>query len=465
MQAGLAKLPSRIKAKPRARIDLEATPELFLKHEGQLRAWACKAQEVAVTAGWQSGKTVIGPPWMLREISRTKATEYGLVNANYPLLDKKQQPEMDAYLKKMGIGRWEAGKRRWVISAEEARAIGRNCKITINTHTADKPQSLESATYGAVWFDESGQCDEASYHAIKARLAVNQGRLLHTSRPYKFNWFKRLVWDRSDGKNIQRINFKSKDNPAFSDEEYEAAKTRMPLWMFQMRYDGIFTRPAGSVYDCFGDEHKKALPGPGFERSGVPIIRRAHIGVDFGSANTAAVVVVEDHPDSEKHPVYYVTATYHKGTSKGEEGGSTDVPDGEAKAKDTEGVVKEIKALAKGMKIVGAWGGTWSEDEPRVDFSMAGLDVNRPPRREVETGIRCVYAMLAQGRLFVDPSLSKILQEFESYVYETDDEGQALDEIEKKARFHRLDALRYVCMGIAASEDWGEEIFYGGRAA
>ena len=444
LDSGLSRLPSKVRAKTRQLLDLESAPVWF--HAGQLATWQSRAKVVGVVAGWQSGKTVSGPHWLIREIGRTKATDYAAINATYPLLRKKQLPELLAHLKGLRVGTYKVADQVIVISQDEARALGRDCEIRIWLGSADRPDSLESATYGAIWFDEPGQAPEAAYRVCRSRLAIHRGRILLTSKPYTFNWYKRLIWDqRQDDPDIEVISYKSTDNPTFPPEEYEAARRTMPDWLHAMYYDGRFTRPAGAVYDCFDSgRHVKSVP-QAFTQSGAQVKRNAWLGVDFGSANMAGVLLVEVEEDGQKR--YYAESTYHQG-------GKTD-----------EEHAQNLLGLSKGHSLKGVFGGTWSEDEWRARFAKHGLAINRPPWRDVSTGIACVYRLIREDRLFVDPSLSKLLREFEDYQFKVTEDGAPLDEIQDKSLFHRLDALRYVCMGIAASEGWGEEVFYGGRAA
>ena len=45
-------------------------------HSGQQRALESRKRFVLVLAGWQSGKTVIGPPWLLNEIKARGPGDY-----------------------------------------------------------------------------------------------------------------------------------------------------------------------------------------------------------------------------------------------------------------------------------------------------------------------------------------------------------------------------------------------------
>jgi hypothetical protein len=99
---------------------------------------------------------------MLREISRSRARDFAIVGPTFRLLDKKVVPEMMRALK--GIGRLVRGRQVIEIDARGAKLLGRSEPMRIWLGCAERPDSLESATYGALWFDEPGQAPEASHH-------------------------------------------------------------------------------------------------------------------------------------------------------------------------------------------------------------------------------------------------------------------------------------------------------------
>src|SRR5262245_3474206 len=71
-------------------------PDRFLEiavHRGQRRALFSPKRFVLVLAGWQSGKTVIGPPWLLKEIAACGPGDYLVASPTYPLMTKKVLPE------------------------------------------------------------------------------------------------------------------------------------------------------------------------------------------------------------------------------------------------------------------------------------------------------------------------------------------------------------------------------------
>src|SRR4051812_35422052 len=150
------------------------------------------------------------------------------------------------------------------------------------------------------------------FREIRGRLSATEGPILFTSRPYALNWFKTDVYDRAvRNRDVRRqnkslpaneqlplmpadigfevVHFESIDNPRFSRAEWDNAKLTMPSHAFDMRYRGLFTRPAGAIYSCFDPACHKIpagyLPDPKW---------RLYCGIDFGAPNFAAVFLSEE---------------------------------------------------------------------------------------------------------------------------------------------------------------------------
>jgi phage terminase large subunit-like protein len=232
-------------------------------HRGQERALESTKRFVLVLAGWQSGKTVVGPPWLLGEIKRCGPGDYLVASPTYPLMTKKVLPEFSRlFERQFRLGKYVGGARHCFTFSPSGcrRLFGYVPEDPVQVffgHASD-PNSLESATVKAAWLDEAGQADFrfASWEAILGRLSVSQGRVLLTTRPYNLGWLKQQLWDpwMAAGRNhpdIDVINFRSLDNPAFPREEYERARASMPPWRFRLYYEGLFERPAGMIYDAF----------------------------------------------------------------------------------------------------------------------------------------------------------------------------------------------------------------------
>lgn len=391
-------------------------------HPGQLQAWDSDRPFVAVVAGTQSGKTSFGPAWMHREMKKCGPGDYLIATPTFPLLDKKALPEFQKlFVDYLGLGRYVGSPtRRFVVNEVGQKRLwgdyGRAYKTTVWFGYAADPDSLESATVKAVWMDECGQraFRRESYGAVFRRRNLFGGRILATSTPYYWGWFKEEFWDkRNIDPDIAVVNFESIMNPVFSRVEWERAKRIEPPWRFDMFYRGRFTRPAGLIYGAFDVERHTCRPFP------MPPDWPRYIGLDFGGVNTAAVFLAES-PDGR----LYLYREYHAG---------------EATA------AQHAAALLEGEPgEAEAFGGAPGEQQWRDEFRAAGLHVRKPVVSDVEVGINRVYSLIAADRLIVFDSCGGVLDELANYSRVTDEAGQPLEAIADKSKYHRLDALRYV---------------------
>jgi len=385
-------------------------------HPGQYHAWLSERRIVAVLSGTQGGKTVFGPHWLYREIQRRGPGDYLVVTPTFQLLELKALPEFRRVFEDLlGLGTYTGSPtRRFTFSAAgERRTFGAPHPTPTRVlfgYAAD-PESLESATVKAAWLDEAGQrkFKLGSWEAIRRRLAIHQGRVLITTTPYDLGWLKQKIWDRwrANDSDIEVIRFDSTENPAFPQEEFEAARRDLPAWKFDLFYRAIFTRPAGLIYDCF-DHDVHTVP-----RFAIPAHWPRILGLDFGAVNTAGLFLAEE-PGTER---LYAYREYHAG------GHAT--------------------ALLAGDALPLAVGGAGSEDQWRAEFGAAGLPVREPPITEVEVGIARVYARLKRRGLLVFSDLEGLLEEVQTYSRVLDAAGEPTEDIEDKAQYHRLDALRY----------------------
>lgn len=407
------------------------TPDRRLQvslHAGQTRMMQSRARVVLVLAGTQSGKTSSGPIWLLQEIKAKGPGDYLVATPTFPLLELKLMPEFKRLFEtQLELGRYVSSPiRRFTFSKAGAERLFGFYDPEVPTQIyfghAQDPDSLESATAKAAWLDEAGQkkFKLGSFQAIQRRLSIHQGRTLITTTPYALGWLKDQVHDlalREVGKKFpeaELINFRSVDNPAFARSEYERAKLFLPDWKHKMMYDGIFTRPAGQIYDCFNlDDHK-------IKPFAIPDHWPRFIGLDFGGVNTAAVFIAMN-PQSRELFLY---REYLAGNRTAAEH------------------VQHLRAGEPGD--LKAFGGAKSEGNWRLEFKSGGLSVSVPLVAEVEVGILRVYGLFKSIRLKIFDSCVNTLDQTQSYSRVLDSNDEPTQEIEDKATFHYLDALRYV---------------------
>lgn len=435
---------------PTPECDFELEPLLgtgnfrYPLHEGQRRAWLATEDIVAILAGKQSGKTIFGPHWLLREIQRMGPGEYGVISPNYSLLARRALPELKKVLRGMGKVSWHPTPR-FVFNERGLRMLFGfipDVETVIYLCHAKNSEALESMTLKAAWADECGQKQFArtSFEALVARLAVNNGRLLLTTTPYEWNWLKTDIYDQwlAGAAFIAVINFDSLANPAFPRERYERAKASMPLWRFKLFFLGQFTRPAGQIYDCFEETripYDGVIPPLGYDSNvcegfEIPLAwPHIEVGVDFGPLNTAATFLAEEleavNETTWGRPTgrYFLFNSYHGGKKKGKDHAKT--------------IVERAGCIPR------AYGGSPTEDGARESFNFHGLHVQKPVEGDVEVGISYVYGAIQARALIVFRHLEKVLGEIRTYSRELDDDAETTEKIKDKSKFHRMDCLRY----------------------
>lgn len=365
---------------------------------------------------------------------------------NFPLLEKAAVTYLDdAFRVKLQLGKLIGGaKGRFEIDKRGEFSLWgavQNKPTRIFFGHADEPESLEAAQYKACVADEAGQkkFKQESWEAIQRRLSIDKGRCLFPTTPYSLNWLKSEVYDRAmrykravarnmpfspADADYDVVNFESIENPAFPLDEWERAKATLPRWKFDLFYRGIFSRPAGAVYDCFDQDFHK-IPG-GYVP---PIEWRLHCGIDFGSPNFAACFIAEE-PGTQKLVVF---AEYR--------------PDESRTA--AEHVAAMKATIRRAYKIPhdripdSCVGGSKSEGQWRAEFNAAGWPIQQPDQPDVEVGITRVYSGFREDKLFITEDCPRMLTDIVEYSREVDEMGNVLNDLEDKESYHSADSLRY----------------------
>lgn len=411
---------------------------------GQRQALQSKKRFVLVLAGWQAGKTECAVPWLWREMAAKGPGDYLVASPTYPLMMKKVLPVFTRFFaKQLQWGRFISGKNVFMFSEKGCMTLwGRvpdDPPRVLFGHASDA-ESLESATIKAAWLDECGMggFPLGSYEAILGRLSIYQGRVLMTSRPYGLGWMKQLLWDpwEAAGRNhpeIDVINFRSIDNPAFPEEEYYRAKKELPAWRFRMAYDGLFSRPAGLIYTSF-DETRHKIP-----RFAIPPQWRRFVGIDFGGVNTAAVYLAEEMRDGRPTGRFIAYREYRAGERSAAEhcfhmmmGDAKNPPE------------PRTPTCAGGSKSEGQWRREFANGGTVNGQRVRGLQIYGPKQSDVEVGINRVFAAFALNKLAIFDDLHGLLDELLSYGRELDEAGNVTAKIDNPHDFHGADALRYI---------------------
>jgi len=395
-------------------------------HRGQREVLAARERYILALAGNQSGKTVIGPPWLLLQMKEFGPGEYIAASANYDLLRMKMLPELRKVFGRMPGWAYNKSERVWS-----------DGDYSILIRSGEAPGGLESCTAKAAWLDEWGQpqIDITTWEAVQRRLGVHQGRALFTTTPYALNWLKTAVYDRAKGGDplYRLISFRSLDNPSFPREEWDRAEREMPDWRFRMMYCGEFTKPAGVIYLDFNESQHVVEP------FSIPHDWLVYVGVDFGLVHTAIVWFAVD-PQSG---MVYAYREYLGGGMTGTE--------------------HARRCLEYNEPVVCWTGGAPSEDAQRLEWADGGVQIARPPISDLEAGISHVVGLIRTDRLRIFENLYGLRSELTSYSRELDAAGEPTARIANKETFHRLDAVRYglsvIPVGFTAPKQPPEDLW------
>ena len=456
----------------------EETPHPFLEvindelhinpHIGQEKVLNSKKKTILVLAGNQSGKTSIGAIWMYNQIlewdrkvqdpsiKTARDINFWAVISSYPLLNEKLLPiYRDLFVRILKIGEYHVQAK--TITVTITREDGSKAVYEIHFKSAKDPDSLASASLAAIHVDECAM-PVFSYDVwteLNARLTATSGNRLYTSTIYKgnfaYSWIKRKIYDRwkAGAPNIDVIRFASSDNPFANLEELADAKARMPKAEYEMRYLGIYSKPMGAVYDVFDEEKHVVKP------FNIPLSTKRFCGIDPGVVNHCHVFIAEIEPyepEYEHFPladninsVFVVYRSLLTGST------TTTVSYREQ--------AQMIKTYDDYPFITTWCGGAKSEKYFRADYAAEQINVIEPPFSEVSAGISAVYALMKNNRFYVFSDQTDLLSNPDSqddrcilsYSRKTDDEGNILDDIENKERYHYLDACRYCILGMDTS--------------
>ena len=383
--------------------------------------------------------TSFGPWWLWRAIKRSATpngpNDYLAVTSTFPLLDRKMLPEfLRVFQTTLKLGRWWDAKKIFELANPETGKLAARSSEPmwgrVIFGSAKNADSLEAATAKAAWLDECGMDSfgVSSWEAVLRRLSLSRGPVLLSSTLYNFGWMKQLLHDpciRGERDDVEIVSFESIMNPLFPQAEFERARRDLPRWKFDMQYRGIYSRPAGMIYDSFNEEFCTLPTNHELVRDGIPATWPIYVGVDFGGVNMAALFTAENPENG---------ALYH----------FNEYLMGE----------KSIKQHAEAFKkIVGnrplMWvGGAKPEDQWRYEFRQHGIPLVPPPISEVEVGISRVYAYHKNNRIYVFPHLKKYLDEKGRYSRKLDELNQPTEDIENKNDYHLMDAERVMVAAV-----------------
>lgn len=384
-----------------------------------------QARTLAAIAGTGGGKTSMGYWWLYLRMESEPGYGWGLCEPTYPMLSKiilnspdPERPDLITWLKWAGIFR-------------DYKAIDRIIETTLGKiylGSTDNPDSMQGPALKGYWLDEGGLMKLVAYQTALQRVSFYDGQVLITTTPYNRGWLKTEVADKADDKRITMRRWRSIDNPAFPKHVYEEMRATMQRHRFSMMYDASFERPMGMIYSSFNSD--KCVIDP----FTIPESWPRYVGQDYGPVNTAVLWYAKNPTKYKGWPAdtMFAYREYLEGN------------------KSIQQHVKDLQGLSKGEPIQRkAASGLPSERQWRREFSEKGWHLQECPITDVEVGIDKVWALHQQDKLVYFKTLKQTLAQKEEYRRKLDESQQPTEVIDDKAKFHFMDAERYIQASLA----------------
>jgi hypothetical protein len=442
-------------------------------HSGQAMAMDSIATETYVIAGLQSGKTTFLPHWLRREMIRCGPGNRGLVylafGPTYAVLGNKGVPEFRRIFEDItGWGRFIGSpKSRIEITKKGEQALwGHEQKETTSIYFcyADDPSSFAGYTALAAVGDEIGQhrFKSSAYDEMKARLTIARGKVapnnakvgmpaglkmgrfcggsivygLNWVYEHRKQWAAAVVAAKNDPDFQERlrigaihpvyhfVRFDSTMNPAFPQHEFEIAKATMEEWYFNMRYRGIFSRPAGLIYGAWKPEFERLEADLARAQMWpIPLDWPRAAAFDPGDVNFYGLFGAQQPNDK-----WLLYDTYSDG--------------GELSFRQRGQVISEREP-----NLIWSVVGQISEDRWRRELRLGGLQCEAPPIKDFWAGINTSIAAIKLAQIeMVKEKMRDVIDDFGTFSRPVDDRtghvimGQKPDD---ESQRHYMAALRY----------------------
>ncbi len=307
-----------------------------------------------------------------------------------------------------------SGKRQLHMEGRVIYCIGANDERS--------ESKIRGPTFSGAYVDEATLIPESFFKMLLSRLSRPGSRLLATTNPDSpFHWLKRDFIDRQEELDLKVFNFKMADNPVLSAGYVENLKKEYRGLWYRRFIEGEWCLAEGSVYDFF-DESIHVIDYP-------PAYAKYYVvGVDYGTANPCAFTLIGFNYDS---PVKIWVQKEYYFDSKKEGRQQTD-------AEYADAFFEFISDYPVKCVYI---------DPSAASFRLelrrrSRMIVIKDAENDVQNGICSVSLHLGSGNLKVCKCCRNLIQEFQSYTWDTKKVERGKDE-PVKAFDHLLDSLRY----------------------
>lgn len=394
----------------RAKVNRREEAKVIELHEKQFEAFDFKTQFCAAIAGVRGGKTFVGAVWAGEQIANRPGN--GLITApDYKTLN---DATLNTFFQLFPQYRKFYKQQKSLIELPDK---------TIFLRSLDNPLSPEGITASWAWGDEAGKYKLLAWTVLRSRVSLVKGPILLTTTPYNMGWLYQdffIPWQRGEDPDLTVVSWRSVDNPFFPSDVYEAEKKRLPPAEFKRRYEGVFERMQGLVYNL---KPWHLVDHDGEERAEIVLG-----GIDWGFSNPAALIVIKIIDGA----YFIVDEWYETGKTTGQ------IIDAAIAMQNKWGVNRWYADSANPEKI--------AEANTNTGLNVIAFKKNTD---SITSGVGYIQQCLLENRLFVRRGLKNILAEFETYQYpEANEDGKVRKDEPMPFDNHLMDAMRYAIMGF-----------------
>lgn len=281
---------------------------------------------------------------------------------------------------------------------------------------------IRGPTFSGAYVDEATLIPESFFKMLLSRLSRDGSQLIATTNPDSpFHYLKKDFIDRRDELDLKVFNFRMEDNPSLTSNYVENLKKEYRGLWYRRFIDGEWCLAEGSVYDFFDETIHTIEQPPSYAKYYI-------IGVDYGTTNPCAFTLLGFNDETPCK--LWVQKEYYF-DSKKEGFQKTD-------AEYVDDLIDFISDYPVKCLYIDPSAASFKLEIRRRTNQLIIKDANN----DVLNGIRTVSTHLATGNLKIMRNCKNLIQEFQSYTWDTKKAQRGIDE-PVKAFDHLLDSLRY----------------------
>jgi PBSX family phage terminase large subunit len=304
-----------------------------------------------------------------------------------------------------GLGEFKLfGRKVYVVGANDERAEGK----------------IRGSTFAGALVDEISIIPETFFRMLLSRLSVPSSKLFGSTNPDSpYHWLKTDFLDRTSELDISVHKFRLTDNPSL-EASYVKNLTAEYQGLWHKRFIlGEWVLAEGAIYDMF-DETYHTIANP------KTYAKYYVCGVDYGTANTFAAVLVGFNDDVR--PNLWVEKEFYWDAKK--------MGCQKTDAEYAFDLVREFGCYSPRLYYIDPSAASFETEMKRQKQPV------KQAKNDVLDGIRYVSSLFSMGDLAICKGCTNLLREIEGYVW--DPKSVKLGEDKPlKQKDHALDALRY----------------------